>query len=159
VHHLERKTGFIYELVYDGGGKSGEQFVPGLIDVSSLGGAEQDERWSALLGQWSGQKEQRSGSGRPEVGAESGHGRGLEKVVSAHTLGRNQESQLKTPKKAHMGVSLEPITYISLSPKGDKFRLSGRFTPHNSALAAAGAAGRESVALSGETCARTELLR
>jgi DNA primase len=51
----------VYELVYDGQGQGGERFLTGLLDPEKL-------RRSAL-------EPQRSGSGRPSVGQESGDGR------------------------------------------------------------------------------------
>ena len=64
VHRGGRGQSFVYELLYDGAGQDGEPFVPGLIDVDQLRHAYAANR--------SGQKTERSGSGRPAVGAPSG---------------------------------------------------------------------------------------
>ena len=36
THRADHGQGFVYELVYDGGGKDGRRFLPGLIDVTKL---------------------------------------------------------------------------------------------------------------------------
>ena len=36
VHRGGRGQSFVYELLYDGQGKNGEPFVPGLIDIATL---------------------------------------------------------------------------------------------------------------------------
>ncbi|WP_404424962.1 CHC2 zinc finger domain-containing protein [Nibricoccus sp. IMCC34717] len=36
THRADHGQGFVYELVYDGGGKDGGRFLPGLLDVESL---------------------------------------------------------------------------------------------------------------------------
>ena len=53
THRADHGQGFVYELVYDGGGKEGHRFLPGLLDVDAL----------------------RSGAGRPLVGPQSAGGR------------------------------------------------------------------------------------
>jgi DNA primase len=68
VHRGGRGQSFVYELLYDGKGKDGKPFVPGLIDVAQLRHAYDANR--------SGQKGESSGSGRPVVGVRSGFGRG-----------------------------------------------------------------------------------
>jgi len=61
VHRADHGQGFVYELVYDGAGKDGRKFLPGLLDVTALR---------------SGVNGERSGVGRPLVGPQSGGGRG-----------------------------------------------------------------------------------
>jgi len=63
THRADHGQGFVYELVYDGSGKDGGRFLPGLLDVEALR---------------SGQKGERSGGGRPPVGPWSAGGRGAE---------------------------------------------------------------------------------
>jgi DNA primase len=61
----------VYELAYDGEGKAGERFVLGLVDVEKLRTGKvngYDVNRSGSGGQWSGQKKNRSGSSRPQVG-------------------------------------------------------------------------------------------
>ena len=38
THRADRGQGFVYELVYDGAGKDGGRFLPGLLDVEKLRG-------------------------------------------------------------------------------------------------------------------------
>jgi DNA primase catalytic core len=71
VHRGGRGQSFVYELLYDGKGKDGKPFVPGLIDVEKLKACAYDNNRSGEKGQW-------SGSGRPRVGGRSGGGRGEE---------------------------------------------------------------------------------
>jgi len=40
THRAEHGSGFVYELVYDGAGKDGGRFLPGLIDVEKLRSAQ-----------------------------------------------------------------------------------------------------------------------
>ncbi len=68
VHRGQRGNSFVYELIYDGQGKDGKAFVPGLIDVATLKHRYDENR--------SGVKDKRSGSGRPSVGGQSVPGRG-----------------------------------------------------------------------------------
>lgn len=63
IHRGGRGASFVYELLYEGH-KSGEHFLPGLIDVSTFG----------YDGERSGVKAEKSGSGRPQVGVLSGVG-------------------------------------------------------------------------------------
>jgi DNA primase len=67
VHRGGRGQSFVYELLYDGQGQDGKPFVPGLIDVETLRHTYDANR--------SVQNGQRSGSGRPPVGGQSGGGR------------------------------------------------------------------------------------
>jgi len=66
----EHASRFVYALAYDGEGQDGAPFVMGLIDASALDSAKcsYDENRSA-------QNEDRSGLGRPPVGAWPGGGR------------------------------------------------------------------------------------
>ena len=87
---------FVYELAWDGKGKDGKTFLHGLIDVSKLRGGDlpqkpnydanlpekpmYDANRSGFLGDWSGQNDNWSGGGRPQVMHLSGGGRG-EKIT------------------------------------------------------------------------------
>jgi hypothetical protein len=72
----------LYELLYDGAGKGGEQFLPGLIDPHSIAEKVVDANRS-------GQDENRSGSGRPLVGGWSGGGRSGVEPMTARDSGEN----------------------------------------------------------------------
>jgi len=72
VHRGGRGQSFVYELLYEGQGKDGARFVPGLVDVEKL--KHDVER--------PGQEADRPGVGRPLVGGWSGAGRGDDTPVS-----------------------------------------------------------------------------
>jgi hypothetical protein len=67
VHRGGRGQSFVYELLYEGQGKDGSRFLPGLIEIEQL--QEYDRNRS-------GENAERSGLGRPAVGPWSGVGRG-----------------------------------------------------------------------------------
>jgi len=77
IHRGPRGNSFSYELLYDGQGKEGQPFLPGLIDVEQLKHNYDANR--------SGQNAQRSGSGRPPVGDRSGGGRSRESDANPAT--------------------------------------------------------------------------
>ncbi len=58
THRADHGQGFVYELVYDGGGKDGGRFVSGLLDVEKLRaqekGCDYDARRSGLAEAFSG---------------------------------------------------------------------------------------------------------
>ena len=69
--------GNVYELVYDGAGKDGGRFLPGLLDVEKLrAGMTTDLPRSGVNGEW-------SGVGRPPVGGWSAGGRASENAGSS----------------------------------------------------------------------------
>ena len=70
VHRLPR-GGFAYELRYDGEGDSGQRFLMGLYATEH----DYDGEWSGQNVERSDLQVQRSGSGRPSVGGQSGAGR------------------------------------------------------------------------------------
>jgi len=61
--HPGHSQGYLYELLYDGSGREGNRFLPGLIDMKAI--TEQNQ---------SGQNGHQSGAGRPLVGGVSGDG-------------------------------------------------------------------------------------
>jgi len=80
VHNGGSGKRFEYELLYDGNGKDGRTFLMGLIDVEKL--QEKD----AYDTNRSGEKGDRSGSGRPLVGGVSGGGRVDQKALDNSDL-------------------------------------------------------------------------
>jgi hypothetical protein len=80
VHNGGSGKRFEYELLYDGNGKDGRTFLMGLIDVEKL--QEKD----AYDTNRSGEKGNRSGSGRPLVGGVSGGGRVDQKALDNSDL-------------------------------------------------------------------------
>ncbi len=84
IHRADHGQGYVYELVYDGAGKDGRRFLPGLLDVEAL--------------RRSGQNDERSGGGRPSVGAWSAGGRGTVAPVSSS---ENAPATVPTRANAH----------------------------------------------------------
>ncbi len=87
-----------YELLYEGQGQDGQPFVCGLLDVEKLG---------AYDGERSAFSPERSGAGRPPVGAWSGGGRGELTPVSPTTGAAFVAPSLETCENAHPGESDE----------------------------------------------------
>ncbi len=102
THRSDHGQGFVYELVYDGAGKDGGRFLPGLIDVEKLRAS------GSMHPQRSGQNGERSGAGRPPVGGWSGGGRPAETVpLSSETAAAVPESAAT----AHLGgVALAAVS-------------------------------------------------
>lgn len=98
--------GFVYELLYDGEGKDGRPFVPGLIDVEALERAYDSER--------SGANAERSGSGRGAVGPRTGSGRVDEIAGKPRGSGVSSES-LSPSRKTHVpgGASESPVVPLA----------------------------------------------
>src|SRR3990172_11660059 len=71
VHPVGRGQSFLYELAYAGDAESDRPVLAGLIDVETLEAHAYDAERS-------GSEDERSGCGRPPVGAWSGGGRGAE---------------------------------------------------------------------------------
>jgi len=88
VHRGGRGQSFVYELLYDGQGHDGRLFVLGLINVEQLKTCNYDPHRS-------GQNGERSGSGRPSAGVQSGGGRGDESAGNAlnHSTSRDPENE------------------------------------------------------------------
>jgi DNA primase len=86
--------GFAYELLYDGAGKDGRPFVPGLIDVETLTARTYDAERSGVKGDRSGQKEPQSGLGRAPVGPRSGGGRDGRLAEDARNTDLSSESSV-----------------------------------------------------------------
>ena len=83
VHRGGRGQSFVYELLYDGQGKDGAPFLPGLIEVDRLRSdptspGEYDSKKSGLSAKRSALESEQAGPGRPQVGGASGRGRGEE---------------------------------------------------------------------------------
>lgn len=69
THRADHGQGFVYELVYDGGGKDGGRFVSGLLDVEKL---RAEERGQVYDEKRSGSAEAFSGPIRAAFGPSSG---------------------------------------------------------------------------------------
>ncbi len=84
-----------YELLYDGEGRDGGRFLPGLIQVEKLRSAYERKK--------SGEKGEKSGSSRPQVGPKSGGGRGSSIAGKASDSGAFEESDPDSTEKALPG--------------------------------------------------------
>jgi len=91
-HRGARGQSFVYELVYDGRGKDGTPFLPGLIDVERLANRK-----------WAGLREEKSGPGRPLVGPKSAGCRGGENGEKASGSEGMSGSEAIEPENAHPG--------------------------------------------------------
>ena len=112
LHPRAKGQGYVYELVYDGDGDS-RPFMSGLIDIENE--CNYDEQWSGLKGRWSGEKVERSGVGRPLVGAWSVGGRGAENAQSACPADAELILRVKTAKKALKGDRDKSESYVPVS--------------------------------------------
>jgi hypothetical protein len=86
----------VYELAYNGEGKHGETFMNGLLDVNRLKNRDYD-------GNRSGEKEDLSGTGRPQVGPKSGGCRGEDRPLLPNDSETVTPLNGKTPKIAYQG--------------------------------------------------------
>ena len=91
VHRGARGSSFVYELVYDGAGRDGKPFVPGLIDVAAL-------KATATTLNLAGVKGDVAGSTRGESGPNAGGSRPAENAPSAGSESASDDSSAKTAK-------------------------------------------------------------
>jgi DNA primase catalytic core len=91
VHRGARGQSFIYELRYDGKGRDGAPFVPGLIDVQALLAA-------ATTATSRGQAGQFAGASRPQRGANAGASRVDESAAAPASAPHSEESSAASPK-------------------------------------------------------------
>ncbi|MEK7861937.1 MAG: hypothetical protein AAB295_01560, partial [Chloroflexota bacterium] len=96
---LTRRDGaggrFVYELVYDGSGRDGKPFVPGLIDVERLHPAV---KTTPTTREVAGVKDEIAGRSRAVRGPVAGGSRGGEIAEDARNSGLSEESSEKTSK-------------------------------------------------------------
>lgn len=86
IHRGGRGQSFVYELLYDGNGKSGEAFLMGLINPENL---RYDEKKSGL-------NQNKAGSSRPQVGRVSGSGHTEETSINKGLNGNNPKSETES---------------------------------------------------------------
>ncbi len=101
VHRGGRGQQFVYELAYNGEGRHGEPFIPGLLDVERLKQEGYDENRSGPNADRSGANHDLSGTGRPQVGPKSGGCRGADRPLSLNDPGEVKPLNGKTPKIAY----------------------------------------------------------
>lgn len=96
VHRGGRGQSFVYELLYDGKGKDGKPFVPGLIDVTRLKSMPTTKSSRGLEGEF-------AGSSRGQRGPIAGGSRGDDKGETPGNHSTESASHEKAEKKAHKG--------------------------------------------------------
>jgi hypothetical protein len=88
VHRGKQGQGYVYELAYDGGGKDGSAFVPGLFDVNGAGGATTTISTSRGLAPTSrGSEGYFAGPSRVEIGGVAGPSRRARTSMNARENG------------------------------------------------------------------------
>jgi hypothetical protein len=80
---------FVYELVYDGGGKDGGRFLPGLLDIERLRGPH-----------LAGVNGSLAGTSRPQNGPSAARSRGVSVPVSSS---EKANAHALAPENAHQG--------------------------------------------------------
>jgi DNA primase len=100
VHRGGRGEAKVYELLYDGQGQDGALFLPGLLDVEALRKRGYDRNRS-------GQKPERSGSSRPQVGGRSGGGRSGDSGGKSSEGNSLEAAGAALPPKPHSGTALQ----------------------------------------------------
>jgi DNA primase len=105
VHKGGRGQSFVYELLYDGQGRDGKPFLPGLLDVAQFKHAYDENR--------SGQNGERSPSGRPVAGVWPGVGPTVESSENALEQSASLASVDDGAKKAHLGTTRSGASYRS----------------------------------------------
>jgi DNA primase catalytic core len=103
VHRGARGSSFVYELVYDGAGKDGRPFVPGLIDVAALKATPTTANLAGIKGEFAGSTRGESGpnaggsrpaESAPSAGAESASDDSSEKPAKTHIKGGNGKNRV-----------------------------------------------------------------
>lgn len=104
VHRGGRGQSFVYELLYDGQGKDGKPFVPGLIDVAALRSASTTKSSRGSEGEF-------AGSSRGQRGPIAGGSRGAENAENTEKQSAESTSSDKSAQNAHSGVERNAPSY------------------------------------------------
>jgi DNA primase len=110
VHRGGRGQSFVYELLYDGKGKDGKPFVPGLIDVTRL-------QSMSTTKSSRGEKGEFAGSSRGQRGPIAGGSRGDEKHASTEKQSVESASGNETLENAHSDEQSSESSYPQKKPK------------------------------------------
>jgi hypothetical protein len=102
VHQGGRGRQFVYELAYDGKGRDGKPFMPGLLDVSKLKKSEYNANQSPQTGSL-------SPTGRPQVALKSPPCRPQGGPVYLNDIGEIQPINGKPAKNAHLDESKKQL--------------------------------------------------
>jgi len=92
AHNSGKGKTYHYELLYTGEGKEGDRFLMNLISIENL-------RYDPYDVKWSGQNEQRSGTGRPLVGGQSVGGRSDKMSENPINVDSNEDTGLINGKR------------------------------------------------------------
>jgi DNA primase len=111
VHRGGRGQSFEYELLFDGETQANTPHVSGLIDVDSL----TERRAQHYDAERSGLPDIRSGSGRPQVGAQSGGCRDVENDKNPEKIAALSTVHRLNGENARHGVSPSPASYAGSS--------------------------------------------
>jgi len=109
VHRGARGQSFVYELLYDGKGRDGAPFVPGLIDVQALAAASTTATSRGQAGQF-------AGASRPQRGLNAGGSRIDESAAAPASAPLSEESTASSPKSHSSRGNDEPRSYTQTIP-------------------------------------------
>jgi hypothetical protein len=100
THRADYGQGLVYELAYDGGGKDGRRFLPGLIDVEKLRAAhDYDDKRPGLASDHPGQNGEHPAPIRPGSGPHPGPVRGAKDNASPS---ENTTREAQPAQNAHL---------------------------------------------------------
>jgi hypothetical protein len=102
VHHGGRGQSFVYELLYDGRGRSDAPHLPGLIDVARLAAGVAPENLAGFSGGVAGSESHLAGSSRGQSGPSAGGSRGVENDAAVAEERRCGEKTPPGPESAHL---------------------------------------------------------
>jgi hypothetical protein len=101
IHRVKAGQAYEYELLYDGEGDGGTPFVLGLSGLKH-----------SYDGVRSGQSAERSGSGRPPVGARSAGGRASGMAAEGEKTATPGTSAAEAPEMRLLGESATALSYM-----------------------------------------------
>ena len=110
VHRGGRGQSFVYELLYDGQGKDGKPFVPGLIDVDKLRSMPTTRSSRGLEGEF-------AGSLRGQRGPIAGGSRGDENAQTTGNQSADHASHGESSQNTHSEAESGAPSYTRKKPK------------------------------------------
>jgi hypothetical protein len=119
VHRGGRGQSYVYELLYDGQGKDGTPFLPGLIDVQEL----QDRVTTKTT---RGEEGELAGPSRSQRGAVAGRSRESENAANPEDNRLCEEADKKTAKNAYNGANNNGASYRSHAVQSDLRSLAAK---------------------------------
>ena len=125
VHRGGRGQSFVYELLYQGEGQDGAPFLTGLLDPDTLA-HHYDGNRSGFSANWSGSEAEKSGAGRPQVGAKSGGGRDDGKPLQPLSDKAFRGSAPQIAENTHLAAADEPHASYVPARRSEVFPLAAR---------------------------------